>query len=80
VSVIVLTSLLATGFAAKVAYETCTSQTLFVDSSPLAEVPEPLAHAVGFAIGLAVASVGTIGQRPPSRPSVGHRNPPPESP
>ena len=52
--VIVLVSLLATGFLAKVVYEICTSATLFVDSSALAAVPEPLSHAVGFAIGAAV--------------------------
>lgn len=44
---------LIAGFAAKVAVETLTGTTVFVDAESAGFVPVPLAHAVGFAVGLA---------------------------
>lgn len=50
-----MTALLAAGFVGKVGYECCTAATLFVDAAALDAVPEPLAHVVGFVVGLASA-------------------------
>jgi rhomboid family GlyGly-CTERM serine protease len=55
-AVAVVAVLLAVAFAAKVAWETGTSATMFVDSSVLEAVPQPLAHAVGFAVGALVGA------------------------
>jgi rhomboid family GlyGly-CTERM serine protease len=67
---VLVTSLLAAAFAAKVVWETCTSATLFVDSAALDAAPEPLSHAVGFGVGVAVALFGSVPERPAPRSEV----------
>jgi len=50
-----LTGVVAVGFAAKVAYELVTGDTLFVDSSAAGMTPMPLAHVVGGLVGMGCA-------------------------
>jgi rhomboid family GlyGly-CTERM serine protease len=47
--------LLLAGFAAKVGYEMVAATTFFVDSKAAGFIPVPLAHAVGFVAGAAMA-------------------------
>ncbi len=56
------------GFAAKVAWEAASGQTIFVDSAAAGMVPVPLAHAIGGAIGAAVGTAWPR-SRPPRSPA-----------
>ncbi len=54
-------------FAGKVAYETLTASTLFVDAASSGFIPVPLAHTVGGACGLAAALIPGRGRIPRPR-------------
>ena len=58
---------LGSGFIAKVAWETVTAQTIFVDAPAAGFVPVPLAHAIGAAVGIAVSWQRFSGERTKER-------------